>query len=152
MTEPKDISNSSKLLEQLETLNQQASLEKTNLSVVRKSAEDAVKEKSKDARGSFIPISEWAEEDRPREKLLMKGREALSSAELIAILMSSGSRNESAVQLAKRILASVNNDIDQLAKLDVEDLKKFNGVGEAKAISIIAAMELAGRRQVTAAK
>jgi len=101
---------------------------------------------------TYIPISKWAEEDRPREKLLLQGKHSLTSAELVAILMGSGSRSESAVELAKRILASVENDIDKLALLSVKDLMQFKGVGEAKAVSIIAAMELAGRRQITKAK
>jgi len=152
MTEPKNLTESSKLLEQLESLNKQVSLEQRDSSASVLHSKEIESKKKNTPPSDYIPIKNWAEEDRPREKLLMKGKEALSSAELIAILMGSGSRNESAVQLAKRILASVENDIDQLAKLGVEDLIKFNGVGEAKAISIIAAMELAGRRQVAAAK
>ena len=94
-----------------------------------------------------LNIKQWAEEDRPREKLLLKGKNALSDAELIAILISSGNRTETAVELAKRILASVNNDLNQLAKLNITDLMKFNGIGEAKAISISAALELGRRRK-----
>lgn len=93
-------------------------------------------------------IKLWAEDDRPREKLLTKGKQALSDAELIAILISSGSRNESAVELSKRILASINNNLSALGKLSVTDLMKFKGIGEAKAISIITALELGRRRRL----
>ncbi len=95
----------------------------------------------------YFPIREWAEGDRPREKLLLKGKQSLSDAELIAILMSSGSRNESAVDLAKRILKDSNDNLIEISKLGVKDLMKFKGVGEAKAISIIAALELGKRRR-----
>lgn len=92
-------------------------------------------------------IKSLAEEDRPREKLLSKGREVLTSAELIAILIGSGSRDDSAVSLASRILSSVNEDIHELAKLNIDDLVRFRGIGTAKALSIISAMELGRRRQ-----
>ncbi len=95
-----------------------------------------------------MSIKNWAEDDRPREKLLLKGKTALSDAELIAILISSGSRKESAVDLSKRILNSINNNLNKLGKLSVNDLKKFNGIGEAKAISIITALELGRRRRL----
>ncbi len=95
----------------------------------------------------YFPINQWAEDDRPREKLLLKGKASLSDAELIAILMGSGSRKESAVDLAKRILHDVNDNLIELSKLDVASLKKYKGVGEAKAISIIAALELGKRRR-----
>ena len=98
---------------------------------------------------TYIPISAWAEDDRPREKLLLKGRAALSDAELIAILIGSGSADETAVGLSKRILASFDNQLSQLAKLSVKDLTQFKGIGEAKAISIIAALELGRRRKDT---
>lgn len=98
---------------------------------------------------SKITIKSWAEEDRPREKLLNAGRRALSDAELIAILIGSGSRQESAVELSKRILHSLNNDLDKLGKLSVSELCRFKGIGEAKAISIIAALELGRRRKDT---
>ena len=92
-------------------------------------------------------IKQWSEEDRPREKLASQGRQNLTDAELIAILIGSGSRELSAVDLAKRILANCNNDLNQLAKLSLKDLTKFKGIGEAKAISIAAALELARRRK-----
>jgi DNA repair protein RadC len=92
-------------------------------------------------------IRSWAEDDRPREKLLLKGKAALSDAELIAILIGSGSTSETAVDLSKRILQSLNNKLSELGKLSVKDLTKFKGIGEAKAISIIAAMELGRRRK-----
>jgi len=94
-----------------------------------------------------LTIKNWNEDDRPREKLLNKGKAALSDAELIAILIGSGSRNESAVELSKRILISINSNLNELAKLSVDNLIKFKGIGEAKAISIITALEL-GRRRV----
>jgi len=94
-----------------------------------------------------LNIKQWAEEDRPREKLLLKGKNALSDAELIAILIGSGNKTETAVELSKKILASVNNDLNQLAKLSLNDLMQFNGIGEAKAISIAAALELGRRRK-----
>jgi DNA repair protein RadC len=93
----------------------------------------------------YKAITSWAEEDRPREKLLLKGKSSLSNAELLAILIGSGSSKESAVDLSKRILASTNNNLQELSKNEIDDLIKFKGIGEAKAISIIAAMEL-GRR------
>jgi len=95
-----------------------------------------------------IKISALAEEDRPREKLLLKGRASLSDAELVAILIGSGTKFLSAVDLAKHILSSVNNDLSELAKLTVKDLQRFKGIGEAKAISIVSAMELGRRRKV----
>jgi DNA repair protein RadC len=96
-----------------------------------------------------ITIKSWAEEDRPREKLLLQGRRSLSDAELIAILIGSGSRNESAVDLSKRILHTCKNDLNELARLSIAELSKFKGIGEAKAISIIAALELGRRRKET---
>ncbi len=92
-------------------------------------------------------IKAWAEDDRPREKLLLKGRSALSDAELIAILLGSGSRELTAVDLAKHILSSTGNRLNDLARLQVADLCKFKGIGEAKAISIVAALELGRRRR-----
>jgi DNA repair protein RadC len=96
-----------------------------------------------------LGIKSWAEEDRPREKLLTRGRHVLSDAELIAILIGSGSRNETAVELSRRILNQYQNNLNELAKLGVKDLMKFRGIGEAKAISIIAALELGRRRKDT---
>ena len=93
-----------------------------------------------------FPIKNWSEDDRPREKLLSKGRSALSDAELIAILIGSGNREESAVGLSKRILASVANNLSELGKVSIKDLIKFKGIGEAKAVSIAAALELGRRR------
>lgn len=94
-----------------------------------------------------IKISLLAEADRPREKLLLKGKTALSDAELIAILIGSGSPSVSAVDLSRHILAAINHDLGSLARLSIQDLKKFKGIGEAKAISIIAALELGRRRK-----
>lgn len=96
-----------------------------------------------------LKILNWAEEDRPREKLLLKGKGVLSDAELVAILIGSGSRDLSAVDLSKLILSNVNNDLNQLAKLSVAELQKFKGIGEAKAISIVSALELGRRRKIT---
>ena len=95
-----------------------------------------------------LSIKSWAEDDRPREKLVLKGKSSLSDAELIAILIGSGNRNESAVDLAKRILNSINNNLNKLGKLSVSELQKFKGIGEAKAISIITALELGRRRRL----
>jgi len=95
-----------------------------------------------------MPIKSWAEDDRPREKLLQKGKNALSDAELLAILIGSGSKNVSAVSLSKIILASIGNNLNQLGKMSVIELKKFKGIGEAKAISIITALELGRRRRL----
>lgn len=94
----------------------------------------------------YISIKSWAEDDRPREKLLSKGRNALSDAELIAILIGSGSKNESAVELSQKILSTISNNLNALGKLSVNDLMKFKGIGEAKAITIAAALELGRRR------
>ena len=96
----------------------------------------------------YTPINQWAEDDRPREKLLLKGKSALSDSELLAILIGSGSRNESAVQLCQRILAANNNQLSQLGKMSVPKLMTFKGIGEAKAISIVAALELCKRRRM----
>ncbi len=93
-------------------------------------------------------IKNWSEDDRPREKLLTKGRMALSDAELIAILIGSGSKNESAVALSKRILASVENNLNELGTLDTNKLMTFKGIGEAKAVTIAAALELGRRRRM----
>lgn len=92
-------------------------------------------------------IRSWAEEDRPREKLLLKGKAALSNAELIAILIGSGRASLSAVDLAKEVMGRVNNNINELAQQTVNDLRKNKGIGEAKAITIVAALELGRRRK-----
>lgn len=92
-------------------------------------------------------IKSWAEDDRPREKLLYKGRQALSDAELIAILLGSGSRDLTAVDLAKKMLAGSENKLANLARMQVDDLKKYKGIGEAKAVTIVAALELGRRRR-----
>ncbi len=96
---------------------------------------------------TITSIKDWAEEDRPREKMLIKGREALSDAELVAILLGSGSRSESAVALAKRILEEAKN-LDDLGRKPLDFLMSFKGIGEAKAITIAAALELGRRRQI----
>lgn len=99
-----------------------------------------------------MTIKAWAEADRPREKLLLKGKHSLSDAELIAILLGSGSREQTAVDLAKSILQSVDNNLFELGKRSLSELMKFKGVGEAKAITIAAAMELGRRRQLSDVK
>ncbi|WP_375239061.1 DNA repair protein RadC [Aurantibacter sp.] len=99
-------------------------------------------------KNSSFSIKDWSENDKPREKLLNKGKSTLSDAELVAILIGSGNRQESAVALCKRILASVNNNLNALGKLSVSELMTFKGIGEAKAISIVAALELGRRRRV----
>tara|TARA_B110000003_G_C16639804_1_gene529758 strand:- start:1458 stop:2156 length:699 start_codon:yes stop_codon:yes gene_type:complete len=96
---------------------------------------------------SFFSIKSWSVEDRPREKLLIKGKNSLSKAELVAILIGSGNKDESAVDLSKRILASVNFSLHELGKLTVKKLTKFKGIGEAKAITIVSALELSRRRR-----
>ncbi len=92
-------------------------------------------------------IKHWSEDDKPREKLMLKGKAVLSDAELIAILIGSGCRNESAVSLSKRILGSVNNNLNALGKMSLKQLMEFKGIGEAKAVSIAAALELGRRRR-----
>ena len=94
-----------------------------------------------------LSIKNWADDDKPREKLLHKGRTVLSDAELIAILIGSGSKEESAVELSKRILASADNNLNELGKLSIKQLMQFKGIGEAKAISIAAALEIGRRRR-----
>ena len=96
-------------------------------------------------QNSSFPIKQWAEDDKPREKLMLKGKQVLSDAELLAILIGSGSRNESAVDLSKRILSSVSN-LKALGRLTLKQLTEFKGIGEAKGITILAAMELGRRR------
>ncbi|WP_416440131.1 DNA repair protein RadC [Leeuwenhoekiella sp. A16] len=95
----------------------------------------------------YFSIKNWSLDDRPREKLLQKGRTSLSNAELIAILIGSGSRNESAVSLSQRILSSVGNNLNELGKLEISQLMKFKGIGEAKAVTIAAALEIGRRRR-----
>ena len=94
-----------------------------------------------------LTISHWAEEDRPREKMARLGPEALSNAELLAILIGSGSTKESAVDLMKRVLNDCGNNLNTLGKKTIRDLCSYNGIGEAKAITILAACELGKRRQ-----
>ncbi|WP_165020377.1 RadC family protein [Dysgonomonas sp. ZJ279] len=97
-----------------------------------------------------LNIKDWAEEDRPREKMLLKGMVALSDAELLAILIGSGNKNETAVELSQRILHNVSNNLNTLGKLEIKDLiKNFKGIGEAKAITIVAALELGKRRKLS---
>ncbi len=98
-----------------------------------------------------LPISQWSIDDRPREKLLLKGNAALSDAELLAILIGSGSRNESAVELAKRMFQDNAQNINKLARLTLGDLQKFKGIGQAKAVTIAAALELGKRRRLETA-
>ena len=92
-------------------------------------------------------IKNWADDDKPREKLVQKGRSVLSDAELIAILIGSGSKDESAVELSKKILASANNSLNELGKLSIKQLMQFKGIGEAKAVTIAAALEIGRRRR-----
>lgn len=94
-------------------------------------------------------IKSWSEEDRPREKMLLKGKPALTDAELLAILIGSGSVEENAIQLSERILDSVSNNISELGRRSIKELMKFKGIGEAKAITIAAALELGRRRQLS---
>ncbi|RNL85630.1 JAB domain-containing protein [Sinomicrobium pectinilyticum] len=92
-------------------------------------------------------IKNWKEDDRPREKLSQKGREVLTDAELIAILLGSGNKDESAVGLSKRILSAANNNLNELGKFSIRQLTQFKGIGDAKAITIAAALELGRRRR-----
>lgn len=94
-----------------------------------------------------IAIKAWAEADRPREKLLEQGRRALTDAELMAILIGSGSRNESAVDLCRRILNDTGHDLNVLSRLSVAELCQYRGIGPAKAVAIVAALELGRRRK-----
>lgn len=97
--------------------------------------------------GQGLDIKSWADEDKPREKLMLKGRGALSDAELIGILINSGTSELTAVDVAKLIMNEVDHDLNKLAKLSVKDLMKFKGIGEAKAICIVSALELGRRRR-----
>ena len=94
-----------------------------------------------------LNIKDWAAEDRPREKLLSKGARALTDAELIAILIGSGNLEETAVELSKRILSASDNNLNELGRKNIDFLKSFNGIGEAKAVTIAAALELGKRRK-----
>ena len=96
---------------------------------------------------SSLTIDKWSPEDRPREKMMAMGPQALSDAELLAILIGSGSTKESAVDLMKRILKDCNNNLNTLGKMTIRQLCEYNGIGEAKAITILAACELGKRRQ-----
>ncbi|MDX1544675.1 MAG: DNA repair protein RadC [Christiangramia sp.] len=95
-----------------------------------------------------LSIKKWAQDDRPREKLLQKGKASLSDSELIAILLGSGSKNESAVELSKKVLSSAHNNLNELGKLSVNQLCKFKGIGPAKAVTVVAALELGRRRRL----
>jgi DNA repair protein RadC len=94
-------------------------------------------------------IKEWAVEDRPREKLMNHGIQSLSTSELIAILIGSGIKNQSAVELARKILGSADNDLDQLGRFSVSDFMKIKGIGKARAIAIVSALELGRRRKLS---
>ncbi|SNR29466.1 DNA repair protein RadC [Maribacter sedimenticola] len=98
-------------------------------------------------KSTSFSIKNWSDDDKPREKLVQKGRSVLSDAELIAILIGSGSRSESAVELSKRILASVGNNLNELGRLTIKQLMEFKGIGEAKAVTIAAALEMGRRRR-----
>ncbi|MBN1159305.1 MAG: DNA repair protein RadC [Bacteroidales bacterium] len=98
-----------------------------------------------------MSIKNWAVEDRPREKMLLKGIQSLSNAELLAVMIGSGSRDGSAVDLSRQILHGADNNLDKLGRYSVNDLKKIKGIGEAKAVTILAALEL-GRRRKTSGK
>ncbi|MEZ7496167.1 DNA repair protein RadC [Leeuwenhoekiella aequorea] len=99
-------------------------------------------------KSDSFSIKKWSLDDRPREKLLNKGKDVLTNAELVAILIGSGNREESAVALSKRILSSVDNNLNAVGKLSINQLLKFKGIGEAKAVSIAAALELGRRRRI----
>jgi DNA repair protein RadC len=98
-----------------------------------------------------LKITDWAAEDRPREKLLERGASGLTDAELLAILISSGTRDKSAVDLGRELLGTVNNNLNSLGKLSVADLRKLHGIGNARAVTIIAALELGRRRKLAEA-
>jgi DNA repair protein RadC len=93
-----------------------------------------------------LTIKDWDDQDKPREKLLTKGPDSLSDSEILAILISTGTANKSAIEVAKDLLSFANNDIDKLANLEIKELQKTHGIGEAKAITIMAALELGKRR------
>src|SRR5437762_3356569 len=92
-------------------------------------------------------IKSWSEEDRPREKMLAKGRESLSNAELIAILLGSGTKKKTAVDVAKELLGNASNDLDALGRFSIPKLSQTDGIGSARAIAIVAALELGRRRK-----
>ena len=96
-----------------------------------------------------MSIQQWAEEDRPREKMLLKGRSALSDAELIAVLLGSGMANKSAVDLARQVLQRCHHNLDALGKMNINDLTKIKGIGPAKAVTLVSALELGRRRNYT---
>ena len=96
-----------------------------------------------------LKITDWAVEDRPREKLIQKGIASLSDAELLAILISSGTKDKSAVDLGRELLSVANNNLNSLGKLTIADLKKLRGIGTARAVTILAALELGRRRKLT---
>lgn len=98
-------------------------------------------------KSSKTSIKQWAEDDRPREKFILKGRSSLSDADLLAIILGSGSRNESAVELARRILDSASSSLVELGKYNLSELQSFKGIGEAKSIAIAAALEIGRRRR-----
>lgn len=100
-----------------------------------------------DTQDKALAIKNWAVEDRPREKLLLKGKASLTDAELIAILLGTGTASSSALDLAKKVLQASSNNLDELARLDITDLIKTKGIGEAKAVTIVAALELGRRRK-----
>jgi len=103
-------------------------------------------------QSKHMPIQQWAEEDRPREKMLLKGRAALSDAELIAVLLGSGMAKQSAVDLARQVLQRCHHNLDELGKLAIHDLTKIKGIGPAKAITLVSAFELGRRRNYTDTK
>lgn len=94
-----------------------------------------------------LSIKTWAEDDRPREKMMLKGKSSLSDAELIAIIIGSGTPSKSAVQLAQEMLFSCNNDLQEFGRWNIKEMQKFKGIGQAKAISLMAAVELGRRRK-----
>lgn len=97
---------------------------------------------------NFLPIREWREEDRPSAKLIAKGRKSLSTAELISIIIGTGTRNESALSLAQKVLAAAENNLNLLTRQTIKEICRINGIGEAKAIKIIAALEIGKRREI----
>lgn len=98
--------------------------------------------------GEFIPMKDWNDDEKPREKMIRKGRASLSNTELIAILLSTGTINKSALDLARELLGKANNDLRQLAKWNIQDFCKVDGIGPAKAVTVVSAIELAGRKQL----